>query len=211
MRRLKFIFNLNRVWNFFWMILCAVIIELTLMQNHMLGALATYGQITYPSQLLPLVIGAASFIRVLFLIYAEAREKQDEKKKGKKGRRDANPTPEQLLKRRQSFGIHVRKAFSPNLGKRSSVFFSRSASLFEKEKIANASRPRLVRYMLSWLPWVGLFGFCNNSEPPDLEVPAPPKEEVQSDLDSPSFSRAETPDSCQEVKKKVMFKEDMFD
>src|ERR1700753_2043576 len=50
-------------------------IEMTLNDNHMLGVLAkNSGQVANAAQLIPLLIGTLSFLRVLWLIFREWRE-----------------------------------------------------------------------------------------------------------------------------------------
>lgn len=44
---------------------------MTLNKNYMLNTLASYGEIAYPAQLVPLIVGILSLVRVLWLIYCE--------------------------------------------------------------------------------------------------------------------------------------------
>jgi hypothetical protein len=60
-----------RVYNFIWIALCITMIELTLKDNHMRRTLAKYGDIAFPAQLLPLLAGGLSFLRIVWLIYVE--------------------------------------------------------------------------------------------------------------------------------------------
>lgn len=59
-------------FNLFWILFAMLLIELALNENHahnVIGANAQNGQILAPAQLLPMLIGAFSFVRVLFVAY----------------------------------------------------------------------------------------------------------------------------------------------
>jgi hypothetical protein len=73
------IFRVLRVFNLVWIVLCAVLIEMTLNENHMLKTIAKYGQIAFPAQLLPLLVGVLSFARVLWLMLMDWVDSGDEK------------------------------------------------------------------------------------------------------------------------------------
>src|ERR1700712_2440510 len=74
--RLEILFNILRVFNLVWIVFCAGIVEMTLNENKMIDTLAQNGNIAYPAQLLPLLIGVLSFARVLWFIYDEWSEKR---------------------------------------------------------------------------------------------------------------------------------------
>ena len=80
-RRLKLLFKIFRVFNLFWILFCLLMVEMTLNKNHMRRTIAQDGGIRFPSQLLPLLIGGLSFIRVLWLIYAEGRDRVDDERR----------------------------------------------------------------------------------------------------------------------------------
>src|ERR1700745_640711 len=74
--RLKWMFAFFRLFNIVWIIFCAIMIELTLNENRMLSVLAKNGGIGNPAQLLPLLVGVLSLVRILFLIYVDRRKKR---------------------------------------------------------------------------------------------------------------------------------------
>src|ERR1700760_1556482 len=99
-------FTIFRVFNISWILFCAIMVELTLNQNHMISTLAQSGGIGNPAQLLPLLVGILSFFRVLFLIYIDQNKKR------------TFTTLDQTTSKRQSpsatiFGIKFRGIFAP--------------------------------------------------------------------------------------------------
>lgn len=169
--RLKFLFNLFRIFNLFWIVFCASMIEMTLNENNMLETLAQHGDIAYPAQLIPLIVGALSFVRVLWLIYAEWKEADE-----KKSRRSNNDEPSKKTKRHPSLSNAYR--FSFDIIKR---IFSSSAQpepetpTFEDEHpdMPDILRPWHHRYAVALLPWLSTFNAWKLAEgdnpSPDLE------------------------------------------
>lgn len=191
---LKFLFILNRVWNLVWTIFCTLLVELTLSGNHMTGVLAKNGNIAYPAQLLPLIVGALSFIRVLWLINANVSAERKKRQRAAKeatrclagdeceaeGWEQPTPvpttptTPRPGLNKRistaSSFGLGIKHFFSPNLGD-SGLTHSPSEDTVDEDTRPHRMRPFHHRYLVAWLPWLSLFEFWHKHMPKDCEVP----------------------------------------
>jgi hypothetical protein len=163
--RLKFLFKMFRVFNLFWIIFCALMVEMTLNKNNMLQMLAQHSQIQYPAQLLPLLIGGLSFIRVLWLIYAEGRDRVKEQKTSNQERFNRHETmTKPSLRNGYGLGREFWKILSP--AKRPS-----DAPIFEVEPVLSAMlRPWHHRYLVALLPWLSTFDSWRLSERNDGSV-----------------------------------------
>ncbi|KAG0645238.1 hypothetical protein D0Z07_8935 [Hyphodiscus hymeniophilus] len=151
-RELKFLFNIFRVFNLFWIVFCAATIEMTLNKNHMLQTLAKNGEIAYPAQLIPLIIGTLSFVRVLWLIYSEWQEKNDRWSGSSNGE----------VKKTHHPSLHTGFNFTLDTFKQ---FFSFSAQpesstptfAAEESSMPDILRPWHHRYAVAILPWLSTF------------------------------------------------------
>lgn len=150
-------FNVFRIFNLFWIVFCAMMIEMTLTKNNMLQTTARNGNIAYPAQLIPLIVGALSFLRVLWLIYAEWKEADE--KRSNKCNDDVNAR-KQKAKHHPSLsnGYH----FSIDIIKRifsSSAQPEPSTPSFEVEQpdLPEILRPWHHRYAVALLPWLSTF------------------------------------------------------
>jgi hypothetical protein len=126
-------------------------IEMTLTDNHMLGVLAQNGsQIASPAQLLPLLIGALSFLRVLWLIFREWREEHlNHSEDDPEHKHIMRLIPE--IKRRKTSeesALHKRKLQGRHL-------------LFKN---------RYARYTLTWMPWLAELMTRKSAIPHDEEA-----------------------------------------
>jgi hypothetical protein len=169
-RRLKILFTINRVFNLFWIIFCASMIEMTLNKNHMLKTLAQNGNIGYPSQLLPLIVGALSFLRVIWLIYDEWKKHRREASRTSDTRFEAarQTTKKPSLYNYYGFSLNIIKIFSPSTRLDTTPAFE-----FEHPNLPCTLRPWHQRYAVALLPWLSTFDFwriadeCHPS--PDIE------------------------------------------
>jgi hypothetical protein len=125
-------------------------IEMTLNKNNMLEATTSHRDITYPSQLLPLCVGALSFLRVLWLIYREGKERIKEESSAEKTRSAAagGRPAKRSLYNCFGFSLDIRKLFT--LPARPD-----SALVSEVEQF----RPWHYRYLVALLPWLSTFDF----------------------------------------------------
>ena len=119
-------------------------IEFTLIKNNVLNALAQNGGIINPSQLLPLLIGATSFLRVLWLMHEDWKE--GHKEEGSNVHYGPLGTSKSPANRFRFGGI-----FSPTM--------SRSNTGTAEADHLPIKRPWHHRYMVSWLPWLSTFDF----------------------------------------------------
>jgi hypothetical protein len=161
--RLKLFYNVMRVYNLVWIVLCILIIENTLAENHMLRTLAKYGDIAFPAQLLPLLVGALSFLRVVWLIYVEWSEGSE----ALPSHTNLDGTNEGS---RANDKEHPIESFS-NLSSRYTAILrwirgNRTAALpadaYDDENedgIALSSRPIHHRYAVALLPWLSTLDF----------------------------------------------------
>jgi hypothetical protein len=113
-------------------------IELTLNYNHMLSVVAQTGAIGTPAQLLPFIIGAISFLRILYLIYKESKEAAE------KAAEESDLPP-------LTFMQTVRKLISP------SARWGPPATTDHDDSYM--VHPWHRRYIVSWLPWLTVSKF----------------------------------------------------
>jgi hypothetical protein len=166
-------FNLFRIFNLFWILFCAMMIEMTLTKNNMLQTFPKYGKIAYPAQLIPLIVGVLSFLRVLWLVYAEWKEADETKSRRRNEDADA---------RNEKANLPSLYHFSIDIFKR---IFSSSAQpeprtpTFEVEQpdMPEVLRPSHHRYAIALLPWLSTFKSWRigqvdrDASSPDIERP----------------------------------------
>jgi hypothetical protein len=186
--RLKFLFNILRVFNLGWIVFCAVLIELTLNENHMLRTLAKWGDIAFPAQLLPLLVGVLSFARVLWFMLLDWVDTGDEAviadpahphrsaaAKSLRGRLRLLPSWNDAKQRRPVAGT------KPNDGE-------------------DRHKPIHYRWVVGYLPWLSVFPFWRR-ELRDIENVAPTESESQAQ--KPHVGRVDMPHSDPEAFQKV--------
>ena len=179
--RLKFIYNVQRIFNLFWMIFCAVIVEMTLIKNNMRQALAQYGHITTPAQLLPLLIGTLSFIRILWLISRE-HGKAIQNTLRAEAEMAEHEAPKFLQRVHLAFKTTIRKIISPL-----SVSSDIAGSTVHRERSPSNTphrfHPLHHRYLVAWLPWLSVFKFwkhyCPIMESLPSHADSPCREDVK--------------------------------
>jgi hypothetical protein len=163
---LKFLFKVFRIFNLFWIIFCALMVEMTLNKNNMWQTLAQNSSIIqYPSQLLPLLVGGLSFIRVLWLIYVEGRDRVKVEKDSNQARFNRHETmTKPSLGNAYGLGLNFFKILSPAKQPREAVIFEAEPSLPPPLK------PWHHRYLVALLPWLSAFEAWKLTDKHDAEV-----------------------------------------
>lgn len=137
-----------------------ILVECTLNFNHVQGVLGPGGRIFFPSQLIPMIIGAFSFVRLMYRILEKWRDPDDE---------PSLPQDSPISGTRQEFprGGKIYKIFAPPTN---AVHPSPAGPEDmppednDMDYILVGQRP-LIRYLISWLPWLSLLDcFRNESE-----------------------------------------------
>ena len=152
---------------------------MTLNKNHMLKTLAQNGKIAYPAQLLPLIVGALSFLRVLWLIYAGWKKRVKKVSSPSHTHLEAasEATTKPLLHNWHAFSLDIIKNFSPSARSDTTPAFE-----LEQPNLPYTFRSWHLRYLVALLPWLSTFDFwriadrCNPL--PDIER-SPPSETIK--------------------------------
>jgi hypothetical protein len=152
--RLDILFNINRVYNLVWIVFSAVSVELILIWNHSTEVLGPNGNISYPAQLLPMMIGALSFIRICWIvIYRWLYPEPD--------CCDENEIP--AGRSTKSNGV---PSVTPNagLGLISSPPLDSAAAGTGQDYGQSITHHRSLatRYLVAYLPWLSQFEFWKN-------------------------------------------------
>ena len=177
-RQLIIVSRVFCVFNLCWIFFAMLTIEIALNENAAIGVLgaekASYnGQILQPAQLLPMLIGAFSFARILFIAYELWRNPQG----------DITPSLG-----RQASKRYTRAKRDPATGLNIFKMFSQAAAdTAEEEETGESHRKwnddahndsyydlasRLniwQRILVTWMPWVSLFWFWPWSK--DIDSP----------------------------------------
>jgi len=139
-------FMFLRWGNLVWLIFSAVTVEVTLNFNHANGVLGGRhdGGLQLPSQLLPFLIGMFSFLRTLYYLLREKFSSVN--KTSIKEKDEANEVVESTV-------IVSPSHFSPNPSK---LELGGGAALPRADSYHIVARSLPVRYLVGWLPWLGL-------------------------------------------------------
>jgi len=162
-RELKLFYNVMRVYNLVWIALCAAMIELTLKENHMRRTLAKYGDIAFPAQLLSLLVGSLSFLRLVWLIYVEWSEGHEalpsrQNLDGSHANSGANVTQHPIESSESTSGGY--KALLRWLrGHRTSIIPTPTDNDENEDGVSLSSRPTYQRYLVALLPWLSTLDF----------------------------------------------------
>jgi hypothetical protein len=143
-------------------------VEMTLNKNNMWQTLAQNSTIIqYPSQLLPLLVGGLSFIRVLWLIYVEGRDRVKEEKDNNQRRFNRHETmTKPSMRNAYGLGLNFFKILSPAKRPREAVIFEAEPSFPQPLK------PWHHRYLVALLPWLSAFESWKLTDKNDAEVDA---------------------------------------
>jgi len=130
-----------------------LMVEFTLNYNHVEGVLASAG-ITNPGQLLPLLIGLLSLVRICWVLYKEQVIERREK-----GAKSYGPV---------ELGAFSRRSTAESTGEGSS-------------RTPDAQKPWWYRFVLLWLPWLGTFESYRNYGGQQSTLPYTERAAVASD------------------------------
>lgn len=131
-------------------------IECTLNFNHVKGVLGPGNRIFFPSQLIPMIIGAFSFVRLAYKLLEKWRDPDDEPSLPRDaytsfltGPQSSEP-PQQFPKKTRLF-----KLFAPTTD---TLAHAPKEAPPEDNDIDDLMRnvPTSLRYLVSWLPWLSL-------------------------------------------------------
>ena len=77
--RLNLIYKFLRIGNFLWLLFSAITVEFTLNFNHVKNVLGgkNGGELHYPSQLLPFLVGTLGFLRTCYAVVKDRWLKED--------------------------------------------------------------------------------------------------------------------------------------
>lgn len=144
-------FNCLRVANLLWIVWSMVVVEITLNYNHVKEVLGPGNRIFFPSQLIPLIIGCFSIIRLGYKVLKKWRDPDDD---------PSLPVDPRTSGTRQEFPPKFRifKLFAPP----TDVLHAAPGPLRHPpprdgdiDRVMEAAPVRL-RYLVSWLPWLSL-------------------------------------------------------
>src|ERR1700761_5925959 len=76
--RLRWTFYFLRVGNFLFILWSMILVECTLNYNHVKEVLGPGKRVFFPSQLIPMIIGAFSFVRLMYKLLEKWRDPNDE-------------------------------------------------------------------------------------------------------------------------------------
>ncbi|KAK1760072.1 hypothetical protein QBC47DRAFT_312263 [Echria macrotheca] len=151
-KELRYMFLFLRVGNLVWLLFSAVTVEVTLNFNHVHGVLGGKhdGGLQLPSQLLPFTVGLFSFLRIIYFLL---KEKFGAKENGVTS---TPKLPAQEIEHPVDAAVVVKKddnwyqAAGAEEGAVPEQGFPRADSY------QIVARSLFVRYMVGWLPWLGL-------------------------------------------------------
>jgi len=152
------------VFNLVWIVLCALLIEMTLNENHMLQTVAKYGHIAFPAQLVPLLVGVLSFARVLWLMLADWVDSEDEKAANEDPAHRVHPHRSAYAKTLRG-GLRLLPPWTK--GKR-----GRPAGPTKMDDRKDRHKPLHYRILVGYLPWLSVFPFWRR-ELRDIENQSP--------------------------------------
>ena len=152
--RLKFIYRLFRAANFLWIVFSMIMIEMTLNYNHIKSVLGPGDRIYFPSQLIPMIIGAFSFCRLVYKVYEKWRDPDDEPSLGVDLPLVPSQSHQSFPHRFRSFG----KIFAPptELVHPPPSPKDMVPEDDDLDELLKNERP-WVRYVISYIPWISLF------------------------------------------------------
>ncbi|KAK6364035.1 hypothetical protein LTS17_012569 [Exophiala oligosperma] len=161
-KELRRIFYALRVANFIWIVWSVIMIECTLNFNHVKGVLGPGNRIFFPSQLIPMIIGAFSFVRLCYKLLEKWRDPDDEPSLPTDVHTSiltssqSSETPQQFRKKTRLF-----KLLAPPTD---TLVRGPKEATPEDNDIDDLMRnaPTSLRYLVSWLPWLSLLHWWKN-------------------------------------------------
>ncbi|KAL2071838.1 hypothetical protein VTL71DRAFT_13073 [Oculimacula yallundae] len=148
-QELEIIFKVLRIFNFFWIIYSALLIEFSLNFNNVTAVLKGRNngkELHLPAHIFPLLMGTFGLVQILYLLVQSKRTNED-----------AEPSLATSSLPQRSRTLRVRSlllTFSPAMSRDSTTV------KYDPEEIDDLRRGRAwtVRYLVSWLPWLSLLG-----------------------------------------------------
>jgi hypothetical protein len=172
-------------------------VELTLVWNHTTSVLGPNGNISYPAQLLPLMIGALGFIRICWLIFkrwwwSPADDCCDENEPSKEKQGGASRPPN------TPSGLGLLPP-SPSNGD----FPNTGAGEYDDTTIVR-NRSLVKRYTVAYLPWLSQFEFWKHPRG-HRPLQSSPEEDGRNYQDSPlaGIHTSYKPDDNDDLRKDV--------
>jgi len=147
-KQLRYIFYFLRAFNFFWIVWSMVTVEFTLNYNHVVAVLGPQGRIYFPSQLIPMIIGAFTLTRLLYKKLEYARGGDDvEPTVVREATIDGPPQP--MPSRKNMFKLWAPPTSHVHPG---------TNHMPEDEDVDPRmdGKPAWVRYLVAYLPWLSL-------------------------------------------------------
>ena len=136
-----------------------ILVECTLNFNHVKGVLGPGGRIFFPSQLIPLIIGCFSFLRLMYKVLEKARDPNDE---------PSLPMEPRPSRTQQDFPGTKRlfKIFAPPTNSINPPPQSLEDMPPEDTDIDELvqDEPFRLRYLVTWLPWLSLLHWWNKDK-----------------------------------------------
>ena len=180
--RLLFLFNALRILNFLWILWSMLLTEFTLNYNHIKSVLGPGGRIYFPSQLIPMIIGSVSFVRLMYKLLEQRRDPLDGDDPSLplnltfSNRKATGSTsdPQQSFPSKKRFWKIFAPATTINVsvnGRVPSPALGRETTTPEPddmdESLLEALRnrrknPSFLRYVVTFLPWLSLLLFLNH-------------------------------------------------
>jgi len=141
-----------RIGNFIWLLWSAVTVEVTLNFNHVrgvLGATPNDGNLHLPSQLLPFLVGLFSFLRTLYILIKEKLGRSRQRRKLHAAHGDTKKTDEVASLTEETAAVIVvpEDQLPPK---------DEPTPLPRADSYRIIARSLPVRYLVGWLPWLGL-------------------------------------------------------
>lgn len=158
-------------------------VEVTLNKNKITGVLGSSineGGIAYPAQLLPMLIGALSLVRILFLLYRQwSRSKEAKEGNARKEfatKLGTSPQSPQVSRYTTGGGLGLHTTLSPTEHSFSPSAVSEGTTVVSpgQDHSSSFDRPRYLRYLVAWLPWLSVYDLWTNpngghARLPDME------------------------------------------
>ena len=147
--RLNLICNLLRGLNLVWIIFCMLMVEFTINWNDVTGVVGEQG-VGGPGQILPMIIGIFSFVRILWLMFEEWRAPDDDCC----DEDDPVAEPVPVFEEIKPSEIPNPPPFARQTSETARVT-AQVEDMFRRQ-------PQ-VRYLVAWLPWLSQFEFWTHS------------------------------------------------
>ncbi|OAL20685.1 hypothetical protein AYO22_08694 [Fonsecaea multimorphosa] len=158
-KELRRILYFLRVGNFLFIVWSMILVECTLNFNHVKEVLGPGGRIFFPDQLIPMIIGTFSFLRLGYKVLEKWRDPDDD---------PSLPTELKPSKTQQDFPGPKRifKLFAPPTSSahpRPQAPEDMPPEDTDIDQIVQ-DEPIRLRYLVTWLPWLSLLHWWTDDE-----------------------------------------------